>query len=1131
MTSLDLPLNLTSFAQQFDNGTYQRGLSVLKNRQVLEYTLDQKDGQKWRIDGKVKGTQRSPYRTQVELLLDDAGKVLEFDGTCSCPVGYECKHTVALTLTAAQGAASKIPSVPSKTGAAKSKTAVQPSRSINTSAERDSRLEQARHLIAGIEAENGVLSHFIAQQPERSAEQAVNTWLNQFESPAGSAPTKPASADRVVFLLSAYGSRPRLSWGLAHPMVRGGGWTKVKQAYHVPPSESNDVRECIVLIRALGIGPEGYGYGGSLEGVVQGRTGLLALQLAADSGRLLLKTKDERIEGEPLRWGEARTLTWDWTQQKQRSQARPGQTLTANASKSSIDPQWQLTASLDQGQIMPGGWYLDVAAGQCGLLHTPGISAHNLNLLLQAPPMAQSTIESQGAQLLPKLAGLPLPPGVQPVQAMDGIQPTAHLLISQIPEAQRADLGLLSAALSFDYAGLRHFWPDSTEHVLHEHEGRRVLLQRDLPTELKARAALMELGLLGDQQGLHYVPPASHSGLSPWLAWLDDDFAALRSAGFFITQDDSLNGFIEHAGPLEVRLSAAGGHELPGTGAAGEMPDGENLSSTHPWFELSLGIEIEGVRQNVLPWLPDLLAQLQTTASGAQLPPWVWRQRDDGGFVRIATAPLKPWLQALLDLLSEHNANGEHLRLSRLETLRLGASLGEGVAWAGAAQLRSMLAQLAGREQLPQAPLPLGLQAQLRPYQHQGLSWLQFLRAQGLAGILADDMGLGKTLQTLAHIQSEKEAGRLDRPALVIAPVSLLGNWQREAARFTPALKSLVWHGTGRFAGDETPAQRLAASDLVIAPYSLLQRDRELWQNQAWHLVVLDEAQNIKNASTQAAQVASGLNTRHRLCLSGTPLENHLGELWSLFHFLMPGFLGSQARFGKNFRVPIEKMGDSERLEQLRRRITPFMLRRSKAAVATELPEKVENITTVALSGPQADVYETIRLATEESVRKALADKGLARSQILILEALLKLRQVCCDPRLVSSLPAAQKVRHSAKLEQLLVMLPEMLAEGRRVLVFSQFTSMLTLIEEGLKQRGLSWTKLTGQTQQRDKAIERFTSGEVPLFLISLKAGGTGLNLPQADTVIHYDPWWNPAVEDQATGRAHRIGQKNKVFV
>ena len=422
--------------------------------------------------------------------------------------------------------------------------------------------------------------------------------------------------------------------------------------------------------------------------------------------------------------------------------------------------------------------------------------------------------------------------------------------------------------------------------------------------------------------------------------------------------------------------------------------------------------------------------------------------------------------------------------------------------------------------------MPVGLQATLRPYQQQGLNWLQFLRSHGLAGILADDMGLGKTLQTLAHIQVEKDAGRLTRPALIIAPVSLMGNWRNEAARFCPELRTMVIHGKDR----HEVVSDMASHDIVIAPYSLLQRDRELWLEAAWHLVVLDEAQNIKNASTHAAQVVAQLNTRHRLCLSGTPMENHLGEIWSLFYFLMPGFLGSQKRFQELFRTPIEKLGDSERMAQLRARITPFMLRRTKALVAGELPPKVETVVRVELEGKQADLYETIRLGMEKTVRDALESKGLAKSQITILDALLKLRQVCCDPKLLK-LPAAQKIKGSAKLEQLMEMLPEMVAEGRRILLFSQFTTMLTLIEAELQKHKLQWVKLTGQSQNREALIQQFTDKTVPIFLISLKAGGVGLNLPQADTVIHYDPWWNPAVENQATDRAHRIGQTETVFV
>jgi SNF2 family DNA or RNA helicase len=276
--------------------------------------------------------------------------------------------------------------------------------------------------------------------------------------------------------------------------------------------------------------------------------------------------------------------------------------------------------------------------------------------------------------------------------------------------------------------------------------------------------------------------------------------------------------------------------------------------------------------------------------------------------------------------------------------------------------------------------------------------------------------------------------------------------------------------------------------------------------------------------------VVRELHARHRLCLTGTPLENHLGELWSQFDFLLPGLLGSSKQFSKNLRNPIEKYGDEQASERLALRLRPFMLRRTKQEVVKELPPKTEILRTVELDGAQRELYETIRLAMHVQVRKAVAERGWGRSHIMVLDALLKLRQVCCDPRLVK-LEDARQVNGSAKLELLMELLPEMIEEGRRVLLFSQFTGMLSLIEEAIKQAGIDYVKLTGRTRDRAAPVDRFQSGEVPLFLISLKAGGTGLNLTAADTVIHYDPWWNPAVERQATDRAHRIGQQNPVFV
>ncbi len=423
--------------------------------------------------------------------------------------------------------------------------------------------------------------------------------------------------------------------------------------------------------------------------------------------------------------------------------------------------------------------------------------------------------------------------------------------------------------------------------------------------------------------------------------------------------------------------------------------------------------------------------------------------------------------------------------------------------------------------------MPASFLGTLRPYQAQGVDWLQFLRGAELGGVLADDMGLGKTVQTLAHLAIEQAEGRLDRPSLIVCPTSVVPNWTMEATRFAPSLQVLTLHGPAR----KERFGEIARHDLVISTYPLLTRDHAVLTEHEWHVVVLDEAQMIKNPNAETTRAALRLQARQRLALSGTPLQNHLGELWSLFDFLAPGFLGSARSFRTRFRTPIEKHGDAARGEMLTKRVRPFLLRRTKEEVALDLPPKTEITEPVEMEAAQRAIYEGVRLSMHARVRQAIAEKGIARSGIIILDALLKLRQACCDPRLLK-LKAVEKTKAgSAKLERLMELLTVLLAEGRRVLLFSQFTSMLALIEERLAEASLPYVMLTGDTVDRGSVVRRFQAGEVPLFLISLKAGGVGLNLTAADTVIHYDPWWNPAVEDQATDRAHRIGQDKKVFV
>jgi SNF2 family DNA or RNA helicase len=497
-----------------------------------------------------------------------------------------------------------------------------------------------------------------------------------------------------------------------------------------------------------------------------------------------------------------------------------------------------------------------------------------------------------------------------------------------------------------------------------------------------------------------------------------------------------------------------------------------------------------------------------------------------GKRLRVPAGRIKPLAATLIDLFDGFNG-GDTLRLSRFDAPRL-TDLSDTTRWQfrGQSDVFAMADKLRNAQGISHIEPPKGLCLELRPYQKEGLAWLQFLREQELSGILADDMGLGKTAQALAHLLLEKESGRLDKPALIVLPTSLIFNWKNEAARFAPSLSVLSLHGPDR----KSKFDQIVSSDVVLTTYPLLWRDADELMQHSYHLLILDEAQTVKNARSQGAEAVRKIDARHRLCITGTPLENHLGELWSQFDFLLPGFLGDNRQFTKHWRTPIEKQGDNQRRLLLARRIRPFILRRKKEDVAQELPPKTIIVRSVELEGSQRDLYETVRAAMDAKVREEIAIKGFNRSQIVILDALLKLRQVCCDPRLVKA-NAATKVKERAKLDLLMAMLPELVDEGRRILVFSQFTSMLALIEHELDRADIKYVILTGDTDDRETPIRRFQEEEVPVFLISLKAGGVGLNLTAADTVIHYDPWWNPAVENQATDRAHRLGQDKPVFV
>lgn len=429
-------------------------------------------------------------------------------------------------------------------------------------------------------------------------------------------------------------------------------------------------------------------------------------------------------------------------------------------------------------------------------------------------------------------------------------------------------------------------------------------------------------------------------------------------------------------------------------------------------------------------------------------------------------------------------------------------------------------------KEVKQLLAPQNLNATLRPYQLQGMSYMNFLREYHFGGILADEMGLGKTVQTLSFLQYMKEKG-CKGPNLIIVPTSVLPNWEREAQKFVPGMSRLIIYGARR----ENMFKKISETDLIITTYALLRRDLEEMLKFRFNAIILDEAQNIKNPNTITARSVRKLDSRFKLCLSGTPIENSLLELWSLFEFLMPGFLGSQHAFQKGFVKPI-KDGDEESLQYLKTRVSPFILRRTKSEVAKDLPPKVENVYYCALTDEQLELYASLAKKLKDQVMRTVDEKGIAKSQISILDALLKLRQICCHPNLLKlNIPGVNTALPSGKFEAFKDLLNGIIENGHKVLVFSQFVEMLKIIRVWLETTGMPYTYLDGTSKDRFEQVDRFNnSPDIPVFLISLKAGGTGLNLTSADYVIHYDPWWNPAVENQATDRTHRIGQTRQVF-
>ena len=1133
MTHASLP-PISAFQRHFDAKTWQRGVAYAQDRaaEVLEVVPDDPLPGYWHVSADVTGSEPDPYEVAVTIHASTTA-VFSVTSECTCPVEFDCKHGVAALITALLEDWREQSQEPSFTDPAPTPPVM------------------AQEALPGF----GLATTSPKAAPLKTAPpqdyDTLDRWLQTRDNPRSQevlARTTEAESHRMVYVLRSRAHERRglnvavpdtgfAFWLCLWPAKvkplknKPGQWGKpslLKTQYGDMFSESEGHGDLFKMVRRWLLGQTPGSYYGSysqqangISSTVKDAIGAHILEAALRSGDVVTLDPAGQIE-QAWQWGDPRELTWTWN-------TLPEQTPGAGV-------RWKATADLGSlGCVLRLGkpaLYMDYQTFTVGQVNTRQ-SAEQLADWLTLPPMPEGWMREHMPRLLSLAPPLPAAVVGELARVVQYVAPIPHLRVGLAPADAK---GLLSLTLCFDYDGVQGVWSKGAapQQWVDTAEGR-VLLHRDPTAEFAWFNPLIDLGYLPVNDPAAHAPEvwiakrvAGHAAfeVDPSVrdqVLLADGLHELGQLGFVITFDDALASRMHAVESLDMGLDAVS--------ANGTVLEGEDESINAHWFSLSLGFEVDGQRVNLLPWLPQLLDHITHVKPREDDRLWLFAAPDQWWHVPVE--PLRPWLATMLELVGDRQKSliqGDALRLSRFEAMRLVANDNPHAALAlsgvQAQSLNGLVQALKQGGGVQEVLIPEGLHAELRPYQRQGLAWLQFLAQHQLGGVLADDMGLGKTLQTIAHLWVEKQAGRLTHPALVVAPTSLMGNWRNELHRFAPGLRTLVLHGAQRSESFED----ITHSDVVVTTYPLLSRDQDTLLSQRWSVVVLDEAQTIKNAKTQAAGIVQSLDARQRLCLSGTPMENHLGEIWSLFNFLMPGYLGSESRFKQLFRIPIEKQGDTDRMALLRARLAPFMLRRSKALVASELPPKIETIEHVTLAPAQAKLYETIRLTTEKKVREALSSKGLARSHITVLDALLKLRQVCCDPRLVP-LASASKVKQSAKLDWLVENLPEMIAEGRRVLLFSQFTSMLDLIEEKLPALGLTWVKLTGQSTHREALIERFTSGEVPLFLISLKAGGVGLNLPQADTVIHYDPWWNPAVEEQATDRAHRLGQTQTVFV
>ncbi len=1056
----------------FDEGTLARARAYVSDGAVLEVDWEP-DGRS--ACGRVQGSRLRPYEVRVELVHLPNGRLDSVESVCSCPVTYNCKHGAAVVLSRLR--------VPWQQVAAPESRATPARASWET-------LFDAMLHVDGEAHVDDAHATFAVQFELVTTETATGTHTS-----ARRAPDSPEHAA---------GTRARIR---LRPVARGssGNWVRSGVSWRTV-----DYLGTSWFRRSIPV---------SHIPVLKELRALAVLAVSHSSYSSYSSHSNEDVWLDEI----ASRRVWDLLGEAQ----RVGLPLVG-AGRTAVP----VTVHRAEAEL-----FLDATA-------TPDASGVVLQPRL-----------SVGALDVPVLAGASLPIGTPPhgIAWWDGAArrssaETPPLSFARLPDALTASLGALlrGTTIVVPHDARERFLDEIYPRIRHrirvESSDGSVALP-DLPDDALILTLChledhrIELawstGVPGTASSDRLRDPARHPYAEPVRLALDEARRlALRHPtghllvrfGTLLEPETTLQGMnavrflsdvlpaieavpnlvVEHIGePTEYREFTEEPSVLL-TGVGGSERD---------WFDLAVEVRVGG---EPVPFL-DLFLALANGQTHMLLP--------SGTYFSLESAALRELAQLIDEARALHDTDAEHIRVSRYQASlwedfeRLGVTTSQADEWE-----RSVRA-LATAADRTEHPPPDGLDAQLRPYQLIGYNWLAFLYDLGLGGILADDMGLGKTLQVLALVCHVRERALEENPFLVVAPTSVVGNWAAECRRFAPGLRVETVHATA--ARRATSLVDVAAgADIVITSYALFRLEYEDYEKLGWSGLVLDEAQFAKNTQSHAYRRAKALPVRFKLAVTGTPMENHLMELWALLSITAPGLLGGAERFGEYYRTPIERHGAEDRLALLRRRIQPLLLRRSKEQVAADLPKRQEQVVELELAPKHKKLYQTYLQRERQKVLGLLED--VQRNRFEILKSLTLLRQASLDVTLVD--PARARIP-STKLDALMEMLEEIVADGHRVLVFSQFTRFLGLARARVNAAGIAHCYLDGRTRRRTAVLSEFRSGEVPVFLISLKAGGFGLNLTEADYCVLLDPWWNPATEAQAIDRVHRIGQTKNVMV